>query len=101
MTTGIRFAPRAIDQLDALQARIEAEGGQARAPRCLAGLLDYCRSLALFPDRGARRDDIASGLRLVGWRRRAVIALIREGDAVIILDVFHGSQDVTFGRPDP
>lgn len=74
--------------------RIEREAGERRARGYVAALTAFCRSLDVFPERGARRDDIRPGLRIIGWRRRAVIAVRLQGDEVIILGVFHGGQCV-------
>lgn len=56
--------------------------------------MDYCDQLETFPLRGALRDDIRPGLRLLGFRRRVTIALTVTEETVNILGVFYGGQDV-------
>ena len=48
----------------------------------------------MFPDRGARRDDLRPGLRVLGFERRAVIALQIASDSVTILRIPYGGRDV-------
>ena len=43
------------------------------AERYVDALVSYCESLATFPQRGARRDDIRPGLRLVPYRSSAEV----------------------------
>jgi len=54
-----------------------------------------CQGLALFPLRGAAREDIRPGLRLTHHKGRTVIAYAVDEDAqtVSILGVFYGGQD--------
>ena len=47
----------------------------------------FCRRLDLFPIRGTSRDDLAPGLRTVGWRKRATVAFLVEDERVIIVRV--------------
>jgi toxin ParE1/3/4 len=96
VTHSVRLTPRALGQLDALYARIAEDSGVARAEAYVGSLMRFCQSLALFPQRGRRRDDILAGLRVIGWRRRAAIAVLVEDDALTILGVFHGGQPVSF-----
>lgn len=56
-------------------------------------IVAYCEALHSFPLRGTRRDEIVSGLRTVGFRRRATIAFTVEDDVVTILGIFYGGQD--------
>ncbi|MET3592893.1 plasmid stabilization system protein ParE [Mesorhizobium shonense] len=55
-------------------------------------------SFETFPERGTRHDEIAHGLRTVGWRRRATIAFEVAGDTVIILRVLYAGR--TLKLPD-
>jgi toxin ParE1/3/4 len=55
--------------------------------------VEQCESLATFPLRGTRRDDIRPGLRVFGFRRRVSIAFQVKGEEVTILGVFYGGQD--------
>jgi len=57
--------------------------------------MDYCDSLALFPDRGRRREDLAPGLRVTNHRSR--ISILFDVDAskreVAIYSVHYGGQN--------
>ncbi len=44
-------------------------------------------------DRGTRRDDLAPGLRTVGFERRLTIAFTVNDRSVTILRIFYGGQD--------
>ncbi|MGB5087418.1 MAG: type II toxin-antitoxin system RelE/ParE family toxin [Methylocystis silviterrae] len=50
--------------------------------------------LETFPERGTRRDDLRPGLRTIGFRRRVTIAFAVETDAVTIIGIFYGGQDL-------
>ena len=56
-------------------------------------------SFETFPLRGARRDDLHPGLRIVGYRRKASIAFQVKDGLVTIVRVFHGGQDIVLS-PD-
>ena len=51
---------------------------------------NFCSSLAVFPNRGADRDDLRPGLRILGFERRAVIAFHIATDTVTILPILYG-----------
>jgi toxin ParE1/3/4 len=60
----------------------------------VARIYQYCLDMGTFPERGARRDDIWQGLRLVGFERKATIAIEVMADEVRIMRVFGRGQDV-------
>lgn len=96
MTYTIRFAPEAQQQLDAIEEYIAlASGHAAVAERFVDGVVAYCESFETFPERGTQRDDLLSGLRTVGYRRRVTIAFRVNTTklSVMILGVFYGGQD--------
>ena len=47
----------------------------------------------MFPERGTRRDDIASGLRTVGFERRVTIAFRVLDRGVEIVAVAYGGRE--------
>jgi toxin ParE1/3/4 len=63
-------------------------------------LEDHCRSLSVFPDRGVRRDDLRPGLRILGFERRAAIALHVADDTVTILRILCGGREVESVSPE-
>jgi toxin ParE1/3/4 len=50
-------------------------------------------ALGTFPERGTRRDDLAPGLRTIGFERRATIAFRVGRTDVVIVRIFYGGQD--------
>lgn len=56
-------------------------------------LREACFKLVEFPDRGAPRDDIKAGLRILSIERKTVITYFVKGDEVIISNIFHGGRD--------
>ncbi|HTQ22296.1 type II toxin-antitoxin system RelE/ParE family toxin [Mycobacterium sp.] len=91
------------------QRRLHAQGGRsARRPippycrragsaeaaaRYTEGIVAYCEELATFPHRGSGRDDIRSGLRTIGFRRRVVIAFAVLDQTVAISGVIYGGRE--------
>jgi plasmid stabilization system protein ParE len=58
----------------ALDAYIAEAASPDIAGRYTDAILAYCQSLATFPERGTRRDDVRPDLRVTHYRKRAVIA---------------------------
>jgi toxin ParE1/3/4 len=52
-----------------------------------------CFALAEFPERGARRDDILPGLRIIGFERRVTIAFRVLRTRVEIVTIAYGGRD--------
>jgi toxin ParE1/3/4 len=93
MTHHVVFSPRAEAQLLKLYRSIATRASPAIAENYVAAIIEYCRSLSVFPERGARRDDIRPRLRTVGYRRRITLAFEVTDDSVNILGVYYGGQD--------
>jgi plasmid stabilization system protein ParE len=87
------YAPEAEDQLVALYFQVSAAASPEIASRYTEAIVDQCESLTTFPMRGARRDDIRTGLRVFGFRRRVSIAFEVTGEVVTILGIFYGGQN--------
>jgi toxin ParE1/3/4 len=75
-----------------LLAYLVPEAREKIARAWIDRLIFYCEGFATFPERGTRRDDIAPGLRTVGYRRRATIAFRVDGNIVVILRMLHGGR---------
>ena len=73
---------------------IALHDGAERAIGYVDRIEECCRSLSVFPDRGNRRDDLRPGLRILGFERRAVIALKVTADRVMILRILYGGRDL-------
>ena len=87
------FTPEALEQLAALYHYIADAASPEIAERYTDAVVTYCESLAAFPIRDNRRDDIRSGLRITNYKKRTVIALDVDAEQVSIIGVFHGGQD--------
>ena len=89
------FTPRAERQVASLYAYIADQSGPTRAEKFVGAIVADCQSLATFPERGARRDDIRPDLRIKGFARRVSIAFsVNAGTAVVTIHgVFYGGQD--------
>lgn len=90
----VDYSERATAQLEALYAYIATDSTPYKADTFVGSIIDYCDSFDTFPHRGTQRDDILPGLRLVGFRRCVTIAFTVDPEAVMILGVFYGGQDV-------
>ena len=96
MNYNVIFAPEASDDLENLLAYLIDEAGPETARSYVGKIVDYCLSFKTLPKRGALRDDLRPGLRVVGYRGKASIAFVLEENTVFILRVFHRGQDVSF-----
>lgn len=95
MSFRVEFAPEAVAQLAAIEEYIINAGAPAAAIRYVDAIVAYCESMVMFPERGAKRDDLLPGLRVTNYRGAAVIAFLvdAEREVVSILGVFYGGQD--------
>ena len=93
MAHEVVFAPEAqIDLLDLYD--MIAEGGGERALAYVERVQAACLRLAVFPERGTRRDDVRPGLRVIGFERRVAIAFHVGAGRVTIDRVLHGGRDL-------
>ncbi|MBD8558779.1 type II toxin-antitoxin system RelE/ParE family toxin [Pseudomonas lactis] len=97
MSYSVVFSPEVLAQLDALEDYISDVGSPPVAARFIDNLVSYCESLALFPLRGVRRDDLLKDLRITHYRRSTIIAFRVRPDfkTVSIVGMFYGGQDYT------
>jgi toxin ParE1/3/4 len=101
VTRGVEFSPEALADLLDLYDYIAARDGAERAIGYIDRIEDCCRSLSSFPERGIRRDDLRTGLRVLGFERRAVIAFCITADTVIVLRILYGGRDLETVLFDP
>lgn len=95
MTRSVVYSPRASQQLTDLYLWIaETSGFPDRAEGYVSAILDYCDGLTEFPMIGLARDDLRSGLRTIGFRRRIVIAFAVHEAAVETHGIYYGGQDL-------
>ena len=95
MSYNVIFSSRASAKLADLYVYIAEKAGEQTAERFVEGINQSCNGLETFPHRGTRRDDIYSGLRTIGYKRRCTIAFVVSDDkkTVVIQGVFYGGQD--------
>lgn len=95
MTFSVRFSRRARDQLLALDDYIADASSPDVAARFVDRLVAFCSSLAIFPERGSRRDDLRPGIRVIHFHRRTTVAFAVDPDArsVVILAIYQAGRD--------
>ena len=90
----LRYRPAALADLeDILRTVWRVSASPAVARRYIERIRERCRRITLAPQGGRPRDDLGSGLRSVPFERRAVIIYRVLGEAVEIVNVFHGRRD--------
>ena len=94
MAYRVVFTPEAAAQLEAIYVHIAERAGADVALRFTSAIIDYCEGFTTFPRRGTFRRDLRPGLRIVGFKKRATIAFAVLDNAVTIVGVFYGGQDV-------
>ena len=87
------FRPSTRSDLFAIYNYIEKESGAARAGGYIDRIEAACMALSTFPERGIVRDAIGSGIRVVGFERRASILFRVHEERVLILRILYGGQD--------
>ena len=94
-TRKVILRPTAETDLTALyHSMTERSGYSARAMEYIRRMRAYCETLAAFPERGRRRDDLRPGLWIIGFERRVVIAhMILDTGDVEIGRIFYGGRD--------
>ncbi len=89
----VRYHPNALRSLSRMQHYILEQSGPSVADAYIQDIMAYCAGFADFPKRGTARPDIGPGIRVVGYRRLASIAIeVRQGTVVILSIFFNGQQ---------
>jgi toxin ParE1/3/4 len=94
VTHEVHFAPEALADLLKLYNDIAKDSGFERARDFTNRITAQCLSLATFPERGRRRDDLRPGLRTTTFRRRVTIAFHITAARVVIDRVLYGGRDL-------
>ena len=74
MALKVFFRPQAETDLLALYRYIAETSSLVSAGNYIDRIAVACMSLATFPNRGLRRDDLTPGLRTIAFERRVTIA---------------------------
>jgi toxin ParE1/3/4 len=88
----VAFAPEARDDLRNIYLHISGQAGRERAMAYLARIEAFCDGFRDFPMRGSSRDDLFSGLRIVGFERRVTVAFHIDGDRVVFDRFLYGGR---------
>lgn len=88
----VTFTPEAEQQIVDLHRYITEQSNQIVADGFIDDLLEYLEGFSTFPERGNKRDDIRSGLRVTHFRHRTVIAFAVDDNRVLIAGIYHGGQ---------
>lgn len=97
-TWTVRLEPDAQDDLDEIEMLIAARDTPTSAARYIDRILEHCEGLQHFPERGAPRDELGPGIRVLGFEKRLSIAVRILGEEVLILRVFYAGQTVKLSR---
>lgn len=89
----VRITAEAKADLDAIYDQVSSAAGRAVAIAYVRRIRRFCFGFDLAAARGAPRDDLLPGLRIVGFERRITIAFTIDEDAVTFLRFFYGGQD--------
>jgi len=96
MSYSVVLAATADRQLVDIRDYIAGAADLGTASAFVDAIVDHCRGLETFPHRGLCRDDLAPGLRTIGFRRRVLIAFDVDDDAqkTTVHGIFYGGQDI-------
>ena len=100
MTFTVVFTPESQADLLTLYDTVAEDGGSQRALDYVERVEAACLRLGTFPERGARRDDVRPGLRVIGFERRVAIAFHIAAGRVVIDRVLYGGRDLGAAFPD-
>jgi toxin ParE1/3/4 len=89
----IYFRRKAEADLFALYEFIASNAGLTVAGDYIDRIEAACTALAIFPERGTRRDDLLPGLRTIGFERRVTIAFRVLKTRVEIVTIAYGGRD--------
>ncbi len=90
----VRLSPEAETDLVHIHGYVEKHSGSTvTADRYIERIAGFLSSFEVFPERGTVRDDVRSGLRIIGFERTISIAFVVEKDDVIILHILAGGQE--------
>lgn len=90
----VRLSPEAQTDLVKIHSYVIRKSGSAvTADRYIERVGAFLASLNVFPERGTVRNEVRSGLRIIGFERSASIAFVVEHDDVVVLRVLVKGQE--------
>ncbi|MCR9122628.1 MAG: type II toxin-antitoxin system RelE/ParE family toxin [Phyllobacteriaceae bacterium] len=87
------YAPSAENDLIELHNQVTRLSSFDVATGYIDRIEAFCANFDLAAQRGAARDDLMPGLRIVGFERRITIAFTVDDETVTFLRFFYGGQD--------
>ncbi|MGQ2918175.1 MULTISPECIES: type II toxin-antitoxin system RelE/ParE family toxin [Rhizobium] len=97
----VRLSPEAQTDIVRIHARIvDKSGSTITADRYIDRISGFLSSLNVFPERGTVREEVRSGLRIIGFERSASVAFIVEEDDVVVLRILAKGQEFGEIAPD-
>jgi toxin ParE1/3/4 len=99
-TFKVVFSRGATKDLDEILIYLAPRMGVSGALAYSERIRVYCLGLASFPKRGTQRSEVRSGLRLVGYHRKATVAFVVTDDTVMILRIFARGRAIDFREND-
>lgn len=93
MPVKVFFRPQAEADLLALYSYIAETSGPVIAGNYIDRIEAVCQSLATFPNRGTKRDDIVPGLRTITLARRTTIAYRVQKTRVEVVTIAYAGRD--------
>lgn len=97
MERRVVFHPAAQRELVELHDYIAEHGGPVRATTFVSQIREYCLGFSGVAERGTKRDDIAPGVRLVGYRRRVSIVFKVDDATVTIVGIYYAGRNIDLG----
>ena len=99
-TWTVGFEPEAQDDFDTIERLIAARDTPEAAATYIEKIITFCESLRHFPERGAARDDLGPGVRLIGFQRRVSVVVRLRNDEVRVVRVFYAGQAIALADAD-
>jgi len=89
----VYVSPEAYEDLMALSSYISTQSSAEVAARYIDRIEGFLSKLDMGSERGTRRDDIRSGLRVIGFEGRITVAFSSDDDRVTVLAILYGGRD--------
>jgi len=89
----VGYAPEADKDFDWIYDVVALGGGATIALEYVQRLRAFCQRLEHAAERGNRRDDIRTGLRVAGFEKRITVAFSVDENHVLVLQLFYGGKD--------
>ncbi|MFI4934891.1 MAG: type II toxin-antitoxin system RelE/ParE family toxin [Caulobacterales bacterium] len=94
MKRAVVFHRDADEDLNDIAGWITEQASATTARNYAARIRKFCSRFDIFPERGTRRDDLAPGLRTIGFEKRVTVVFTMTEDTVVILRLLYGGRDV-------